>query len=98
MPVRQWTFITSHGAVLALIAQHQQITAGDIANTLRMTERPIRKIIADLLEAGYIEKTRVGRVNRYRVNSELPLRLAPARDIEVGKLLEVLRFRSRGDG
>jgi predicted ArsR family transcriptional regulator len=43
----EWTFITNHGAVLALIAQHGRITAKEIAETLQLTERPVRRIIAD---------------------------------------------------
>lgn len=93
MPAREWTFITNHGAVLALIAQHGQITAREIASILDLTERPVRRIIADLDEAGYIDKTRVGRVNHYRVNAELPLRLAAGQDIAIGGLLEVLQFQ-----
>ncbi len=93
MPVREWTFITNHGAVLALIAQHGQITAREIARILNLTERPVRRIIADLDEAGYVEKTRVGRLNHYRVHTELPLRLHAGRDIAVGGLLQVLRLR-----
>ena len=94
MAPKAWTFITSHGGVLALMAQHGQITAKDIADTLGMTERPVRKVISDLAAAGYIERTRVGTVNYYKVNKGLPLRLAGARDTSVGELLNVLKFRS----
>ncbi|MGE3536643.1 MAG: helix-turn-helix transcriptional regulator [Candidatus Tectimicrobiota bacterium] len=86
-----WTFVTSHGAVLAVIAQHGQITARDIAERLGMTERPVRRIIADLETAGYLIKHRTGRVNKYQVNHTLPLRRFGLRDIEVGALLQVLQ-------
>ena len=43
-----WHFITNHGTVLLLIAQRHQITAREIAATLGMTERPIRRIITEL--------------------------------------------------
>jgi hypothetical protein len=32
----KWTFITNHGAVLALIDQRRQITAREIAATLEL--------------------------------------------------------------
>jgi len=86
----EWTFITNHGAVLALIAQHSQITAREIAETLGMTERPVRRIIAELEVAGYLCKQRVGRVNRYRVNLDVPLRRPETQATVVGELLRVL--------
>jgi predicted ArsR family transcriptional regulator len=92
----EWTFITNHGAVLALIAQHGQITAREIAATLGMTERPVRRIIAELEDAGYLCKQRVGRANRYQVNLDVPLRRSEARATMVGELLQVLNLsRSR---
>jgi predicted ArsR family transcriptional regulator len=92
----EWTFITNHGAVLALIAQHGQITAREIAATLGMTERPVRRIIAELEDAGYLCKQRVGRANRYQVNLDVPLRRPEARATMVGELLQVLNLsRSR---
>ncbi len=84
-----WAFITNHGAVLALVAHEGQITAKEIADTLGLTERPVRRIIAELGASGYLEKNREGRTNRYRVNRHLPLRLPGApRDVAVGDLLQ----------
>jgi predicted ArsR family transcriptional regulator len=57
----RWGFITNHGAVLALVAHEGQITAKDIADTLGLTERPVRRIIAELDAAGYLQKKREGR-------------------------------------
>lgn len=88
----QWTFITSHGGVLAVIAQHRQITAREIAERLGMTERPVRRIIADLEAAGYLHKRRTGRVNQYQVNDTLPLRRLGLRETEVGALLKALKL------
>jgi len=88
----EWTFITNHGAVLALIAQSSQITAREIAETLGITERPVRRIIAELEATGYLSKQRVGRVNRYRVNLDLPLRRPESRATMVGELLGVLNL------
>ena len=68
-----WSFITNHGAVLLLIAQRRQITAREIAARLGITERPVRRIIADLAAAGYLRKQRLGRVNEYEVSLDLPL-------------------------
>lgn len=58
-----WTFITNHGAVLGLVAQRDQVTAREIAETLRITERSVHRIITDLESEGYVERRREGRVN-----------------------------------
>ena len=86
----EWTFITNHGAVLTLIAQYGQITAKEIAETLQMTERPVRRIIAELEAAGYLQKQRVGRTNRYQVRHDLPLRRSMPHEVAVGDLLRLL--------
>ncbi|MBI4310293.1 MAG: MarR family transcriptional regulator [Chloroflexi bacterium] len=86
----RWTFITNHGAVLALISHHGQVTAREIAEELGITERSVHRIISDLEVAGYIERQRQGRVNLYIVNHDLPLRRPEARDIVIGDLIRVL--------
>ena len=85
-----WTFITNHGAVLAIIGQHDRITAREIAAELEITERSVLRIIKDLEADGYINKQRIGRTNRYKVNREAPLRRKAGRDVVVGALLRVL--------
>lgn len=85
-----WTFVTNHGAVLALVAHHGQITARQIASKLGITERSVHRIISGLEAEGYIERNRDGRLNRYEVNDELPLRHPERRDIVVRELIEVL--------
>ena len=85
-----WTFITNHGAVLALIAQHGQITARQIAVDLGITERSVHRIIAELEEAGYLTRMRAGRVNQYAVDSTVAMRRAELRYRAVGDLLKVL--------
>lgn len=85
-----WTFITNHGAVLALIGKHGQITARDIAAELGITERSVMRIIKDLETEGYIQIERQGRANRYQVNSQATLRRQETRDIVVSELLQVL--------
>ncbi len=90
-----WTFITNHGAAIALIGQENQITGRAIAETLGITERSVQRIIRDLEEAGYISKTRKGRVNCYQVNEEAPLRREERRDVMVGELLQLLNRTGR---
>jgi DNA-binding transcriptional ArsR family regulator len=90
----EWTFITNHGAVLALVGQEGKITAREVAARLNITERSVMRIIKDLEEANYLVINRVGRVNHYQVNIAGTLRRLETRDMAVGKLLNVLRLDS----
>ena len=85
-----WTFITNHGAVLALIAEHGQITARDIAVELGITERSVHRIITDLELENYVERKKDGRLNWYLVNKGLPLRRPERKDVYIGQLLDTL--------
>lgn len=91
-----WTFLTNHAVVLGYIALNPQITARALANAVLITERATRKIIADLVEAGYIDKKREGRRNRYRINPDLPLRHPGLGVTKVRHLLETLGWKRRG--
>jgi hypothetical protein len=62
----------------------------DIAALLNITERAAQRIVADLVRAGYVQRERDGRRNRYSVRTELPLTLPIHHDIQVGSLLAVL--------
>ena len=86
-----WHFITNHGAVFVLIAQRRQITAREIAACLGLTERPVRRIIAELEAAGYVHKQRVGRGNQYEVALDLPLRQSVHREVLIGDLLQIFQ-------
>lgn len=86
----EWTFLTNHSVVLSLIARNPSITALELAETIGITERAVRRIIADLSANRYITKTRLGRRVRYRISPHLPLRHKTHREIQVGDFLEAL--------
>jgi hypothetical protein len=86
----KWTFITNHGFVLGYIARNPRSTARVIAQAVGITERTAHKIIAELVEAGYISRKRVGRQNQYRINPDLPLRHPSHEGVMVGDLLKIL--------
>jgi hypothetical protein len=85
-----WTFLTNHAHALNCIAADPDVRLRDVAALIGITERAAQLIVADLVEAGYLTRTRVGRRNRYEVHPELPLRHPIERDHEVGALLEAL--------
>ncbi|KJE75691.1 helix-turn-helix transcriptional regulator [Ferrimicrobium acidiphilum] len=87
---RHWTFLSNHGHVLILIAQDSEIRGRDIATKVGITERATQAIIADLVNAGYVERERRGRRNYYQVNLDLPLRHTVEAPHTIGELLKVL--------
>jgi len=89
----EWTFITKHAVALSLIAKHPRITALELGAAIGLTERGVRKIIADLYAAGYIKKKKAGRGVIYRINPDLSLRQDTHRDVAIGDFLEPLGWK-----
>ncbi len=85
-----WSFLTNHGLVLTFLGRYPDSTGLEIAGAVGITERAARKIVADLLAEAYIEREKVGRRNRYRLNTHLPLRHPAERTVTVGELLRLL--------
>jgi Winged helix-turn-helix DNA-binding len=88
--VRDFAFLTNHGKTLLLIAHDPRIRIRDIAASLDITERATQSIVADLANAGYINRSRIGRRNLYTVSTHLPLGLPTQRDADIGSLLTIL--------
>jgi len=91
----EWSFITSHGMVLGLIAKQPRITGLEISQKIGITERAVRRIISDLFEAGYISKKKEGRCIRYRINPDMGMRHDLHQEIVVGDFLETLGWKRR---
>jgi hypothetical protein len=85
-----WTFLTNHGHVLVCIAGNADVRISEIARQVGIGERAAQGIVTDLVEGGYVTRTRVGRRNHYAVNPELPLRHPLERDHQVGELLQAV--------
>jgi len=85
-----WTFLTNHAVVLSLISRNPMMTGHELAMEVGISERAIRRIIAELYEGGYIAKGKEGRRVRYQVKQRARLRHKTFRDKGVGELLKVL--------
>ncbi len=83
-----WNFLTNHALVLKYLALYPQITANEISSEIGITERAVRKIIADFYRDGYIAKGKEGRRIRYSINTDKPLKTQEEKF--VGDLLKVL--------
>ena len=89
---KPWTFVTSHTQVLLCLSRDSDTRLRDIADTVGITERAVQRIVTDLVEAGYVQRTRIGRRNRYTINPTIEMRHHSQHGHEIGDLLELLRL------
>jgi DNA-binding MarR family transcriptional regulator len=89
---KAWRFVTSHTQVLLCLARDPEMRLRDVAQTVGITERAAQRILSDLAEAGYVERTRVGRRNRYTIHPNVEMRHEAQRGHEIGPLLELLQL------
>lgn len=94
--VSEWTLFSSHGLVLASISRNPRRTAREIGDDIGVTERRIATVTRDLEQSGYIERTKDGRRNIYRMNPDAPL-VPRWSDAPVGDLLALFGWQPNGD-
>ena len=85
-----FAFLTNYGKTLLVIASDPRVRTRDIAALLQITERAVQRIVAELSKAGYINRERDGRRNRYTVRNHMPVGLPTQRDIDIESLLAIL--------
>jgi DNA-binding IclR family transcriptional regulator len=88
--VPPFAFLTNHGLTLLCIAWDPEVRMRDIAAEVQITERAAQRIVADLVDSGYVDRERVGRRNRYTIQANLPVSLPARRDVDLLSLLNVL--------
>jgi DNA-binding MarR family transcriptional regulator len=87
----QFKFLSNHALVLMCIADDPDMRIRDIARDLEITERSAQRIVGDLVHAGYLERDRIGRRNRYVLADHLPVSLpVQERVISLSSLLGAL--------
>ena len=89
---KRWRFLSNHTQVLLCLRRDPDARFRDIAQMVGITERAAQRIVADLIDSGYLERERVGRRNHYRVNPATAMR-HPAQDgHDIGELLQLLKL------
>jgi predicted ArsR family transcriptional regulator len=94
----KWHFLTAHSQVLLCIQRDRNVRLRDIAETVGITERAAHRILSDLIEAGYVTRTRVGRRNHYSIDTTVPMRHPAQHGYEIGELLDLLSVSRDGEG
>jgi hypothetical protein len=89
-PLR-FKFLSNHALALLCIAADPDMRIKDIAHDLQITERSAQRIVGDLVQAGYLERDRIGRRNRYALADDVPVSLpVQQRMITLSSLLGAL--------
>ena len=86
----RWTFLTNHAHVWLCLARDPTLRLRDLAELVGITERAVHRIVHDLAEEGYVEVSREGRRNRYKVIPSGPMRHLVEGTAAVGDLLHLL--------
>jgi DNA-binding IclR family transcriptional regulator len=89
-PRKPWTFVTNHTQVLLCLAENPEVRLRDVAQAVGITERAAQRILADLIDAGYVDRDRVGRRNRYTINRDVSMRHDAQLGYQIGPLLDLL--------
>lgn len=95
--VANWAFLTNHARVLLCIACDPGTRIRDIAGCAEITERAAHRIVSDLVEAGYVDRHRLGARNFYEIHPERPLRHELEAGVPVGEVLAPILRRMRAE-
>jgi DNA-binding transcriptional ArsR family regulator len=88
--LRSWTFITSHAQIVLAVARDPSATVAQLAAAAEITERSAYRILADLQQAGYVRRRKLGRHNVYEINPTMPLRDPTIENDRVRDLLRLI--------
>jgi len=85
-----WTFLTNHSHVLICLTANPNKVLREVALEVGITERNVQRIVADLEEAGILNRERDGRRNRYTIHRTHTLRHPLESHVEIGALLDFI--------
>ncbi|MCA9493195.1 MAG: MarR family transcriptional regulator [Myxococcales bacterium] len=85
-----WTFLSNHAHVLVCLARDPEQRVRDLAVAVGLTERAVVRILGELAADGYVEITREGRRNRYRILGGRGLRHPVEAGVSVEALLALI--------
>lgn len=85
------SLFSNHGKVLLVLSEAPDARLRDVALRIEITERAVQKIVRDLQEEGVLTVTKLGRRNRYRINTRKVLEVPLSEQCTVGNWLSAVR-------
>lgn len=95
--VPAWTFLTNHAHVLLCIAQNPEVRLAEMARLVGIGERAVHSIVGDLVDAGYVVRSKQGRNNVYEVILDQPLRHPMEADHQIAEIFRPLTRTRRSN-
>jgi hypothetical protein len=89
----KWSFLSNYGRVMVVLTRRPDLRLREIGGLVGITPRAAQTIVSVLVDAGFLERSREGRRNRYRVRGERPLPDPGAADHDVSDLIGALVAR-----
>ncbi len=86
----EWTFLTNHAIALICLTREPDLTLRQIGDGIGLTERATHRIVSDLVDQGYVHRTREGRRNRYEIQPDALIEDPVLDGRRVGELLMLL--------
>jgi len=86
----EWSLFTNHANVLLAITRNPDIRLRELAAEVGISERAVKRIVADLERAGYLQRERHGRRNHYEINTQAAVATPIARGVHLGALIAAL--------
>lgn len=90
----EWTFLTNHAIALVCLTREPNLTLRQIGDRVGLTERATHRIVSDLVEEGYLVRTREGRRNRYEIRPDAKITDPVLDGRRIGELLALLASES----
>lgn len=87
MHVSEPRLLSHHGSALLCIAKSPDSRVRDIADCIGITERAVHSIVCDLVDQGYVVKSRNGNRNAYKLRPGTRVREPMLEDQSVGKFV-----------
>lgn len=83
----EWSLLTNHANVLLCVTREPDIRLRELAIKVGISERAVKRIVADLEHDGYLQRERHGRRNHYNVNEAAPLTGPVTQGLQVSALI-----------
>jgi DNA-binding MarR family transcriptional regulator len=93
---KSWTLLSHHAHLLLALDRDPDFTIDQMAQILGITSRSVVNLINDLVDDGYLSKTKDGRNNHYEINRKAPLRHSTSQGKTVGQLIAALGELGKG--
>ena len=89
--MKEWTFFSNYAHIYFLLALEENLTVREISQRVGITERSALAIIHDLEEDKYINRTKAGRNNIYKIIPNKSLKHPLESKVRLKDIVELIK-------